>query len=53
VLLHDSDCTARVVHSWQATVGALPRLAELTDRLGCTVGPLRDHLPGGPGDQAG
>ncbi|MGH3794821.1 MAG: polysaccharide deacetylase family protein [Pseudonocardiaceae bacterium] len=45
VLLHDSDCTARVVRSWQATVGVLPRLAELTDRLGCAVGPLRDHLP--------
>jgi peptidoglycan/xylan/chitin deacetylase (PgdA/CDA1 family) len=44
VLLHDSDCTAQVVRSWQATVGALPRLAELTERLGCTVGPLRDHL---------
>ena len=44
VLLHDSDCTARVAGSWQATVQALPRLAELTDQLGCAVGPLRDHL---------
>jgi peptidoglycan-N-acetylglucosamine deacetylase len=44
VLLHDSDCAARAVGSWQATVQALPRLAELADRLGCTVGPLRDHL---------
>jgi len=54
VLLHDSDCTAQVVRSWQSTVGALPRLAELADRLGCTVGPLREHLTGsGLGDQAG
>lgn len=44
VLLHDSDCAARAVGSWQTTVQTLPRLAELADRLGCTVGPLRDHL---------
>ncbi|MGB8200861.1 MAG: polysaccharide deacetylase family protein, partial [Pseudonocardiaceae bacterium] len=44
VLLHDSDCLARVAGSWQSTVRALPRLAELADQLGCTVGPLRDHL---------
>jgi peptidoglycan-N-acetylglucosamine deacetylase len=44
VLLHDSDCVARVAGSWQSTVQALPRLAELADQLGCTVGPLRDHL---------
>ena len=44
VLLHDSDCTARASGSWRATVQALPRLAELADRLGCTVGPLREHL---------
>ena len=44
VLLHDSDYAARAVGSWQATVQALPRLAKLADRLGCTVGPLRDHL---------
>ncbi|HET9255025.1 MAG TPA: polysaccharide deacetylase family protein [Pseudonocardiaceae bacterium] len=44
VLLHDSDCTARVRGSWRSAVGALPRLAELADRLGCAVGPLREHL---------
>ncbi len=44
VLLHDSDCVAPVAGSWQTTIQALPRLAELADRLGCTVGPLRDHL---------
>lgn len=44
VLLHDSDCVARVTGSWRSTVAALPRLAELADRLGCTVGPLRDHF---------
>ncbi|MGH3671152.1 MAG: polysaccharide deacetylase family protein, partial [Pseudonocardiaceae bacterium] len=43
VLLHDSDCTARVRGSWQTTVQALPQLAAIADRLGCTVGPLRDH----------
>lgn len=46
VLLHDSDCTARVAGSWRATVAALPRLAELLDEWGCTVRPLREHLPG-------
>jgi peptidoglycan/xylan/chitin deacetylase (PgdA/CDA1 family) len=46
VLLHDSDCAAQVAGSWRCTVQALPRLAELTDQLGCTVGPLRDHLAG-------
>jgi peptidoglycan/xylan/chitin deacetylase (PgdA/CDA1 family) len=44
VLLHDSDHTARVAGSWRGTAQALPRLAELADQLGCTVGPLRDHL---------
>jgi peptidoglycan-N-acetylglucosamine deacetylase len=44
VLLHDSDCTARTAGSWRATVQALPRLVELVERLGCAVGPLRDHL---------
>jgi peptidoglycan/xylan/chitin deacetylase (PgdA/CDA1 family) len=44
VLLHDSDCVARVAGSWRSTVAALPRLAELADQLGCTVGPLRDHF---------
>ncbi|HEY6422365.1 MAG TPA: polysaccharide deacetylase family protein [Pseudonocardiaceae bacterium] len=44
VLLHDSDCTARVTRSWQSTVRVLPRLAELADRLGCTVGPLSEHF---------
>ena len=44
VLLHDSDCVAQVAGSWRATVAALPRLAELADQLGCTVGPLRDHV---------
>jgi peptidoglycan/xylan/chitin deacetylase (PgdA/CDA1 family) len=44
VLLHDSDCVARGAGSWRSTVAALPRLAELADQLGCTVGPLRDHL---------
>lgn len=46
VLLHDSDCTAEVAGSWRGTVGALPLLAELAGRLGCTVAPLRDHLAG-------
>lgn len=44
VLLHDSDCTARAAASWRATVQALPRLAELADGLGCSVGPLREHF---------
>lgn len=44
VLLHDSDCTARAAGSWRATVRSLPRLAEMADQLGCTVGPLRDHF---------
>jgi peptidoglycan/xylan/chitin deacetylase (PgdA/CDA1 family) len=44
VLLHDSDCVARVAGSWHSTVQALPGLAELADQLGCTVGPLRDHF---------
>ncbi len=44
VLLHDSDCAARVAGSWRCTVQALPRLAAVADQLGCTVGPLRDHL---------
>ncbi|MGH3720065.1 MAG: polysaccharide deacetylase family protein [Pseudonocardiaceae bacterium] len=44
VLLHDSDCVARVAGSWRSTVQALPRLAELADQLGCVVGPLRDHF---------
>ncbi len=47
VLLHDSDCAAQVAGSWRGTVAALPRLAELADQLGCTVGPLRDHLARG------
>ncbi|MGH3886859.1 MAG: polysaccharide deacetylase family protein [Pseudonocardiaceae bacterium] len=53
VLLHDSDCAARVAGSWQSTVRALPRLAELTDRLGCTVGPLRGHLDSSGGGCSG
>ena len=53
VLLHDSDCVARVAGSWRSTVQALPRLAELVVQLGCTVGPLRDHLAGGRPAQAG
>jgi peptidoglycan-N-acetylglucosamine deacetylase len=48
VLLHDSDCVARVAGSWRSTVQALPRLAVLADQLGCTVGPLRDHLASRP-----
>jgi peptidoglycan/xylan/chitin deacetylase (PgdA/CDA1 family) len=44
VLLHDSDCVARVAGSWRSTVAALPRLAVLADQLGCTIRPLRDHL---------
>jgi len=44
VLLHDSDCTTRVAGSWRATVAALPRITERADQLGCTIGPLRDHL---------
>jgi peptidoglycan/xylan/chitin deacetylase (PgdA/CDA1 family) len=44
VLLHDSDCVAQIAGSWRSTVQALPRVAELADQLGCTVGPLRDHL---------
>lgn len=48
VLLHDSDCVAQVAGSWRSTVRALPRLAELVDQLGCTVGPLREHLAGSP-----
>ena len=43
VLLHDSDCTARMRGSWRTTVQALSQLARIADQLGCTVGPLRDH----------
>jgi len=42
VLLHDSDCTS-APQCWRATVGAFDGLAELFDRQGLTVGPLRDH----------
>jgi peptidoglycan/xylan/chitin deacetylase (PgdA/CDA1 family) len=44
VLLHDSDCAAEVAGSWRATVAALPLLAEVADRLECTVVPLREHM---------
>lgn len=43
VLLHDSDCTSHVRGGWRTTVQALSQLAGIADRLGCTVGPLRDH----------
>jgi peptidoglycan-N-acetylglucosamine deacetylase len=47
ILLHDSDVAA-AVGSWQATLGALPRiLAHCADR-GWTVGPLREHGVGQP-----
>lgn len=39
VLLHDYAGSG----SWRATVAALPRLAELFDRLAVTPGPLREH----------
>ena len=39
VLLHDYAGSG----AWRATVAALPRLAELFDRLVVTPGPLRDH----------
>jgi peptidoglycan-N-acetylglucosamine deacetylase len=48
VLLHDSDCVARVTGSWRSTVQALPWLAALADQLGCTVGPLHNHLASKP-----
>lgn len=44
VLLHDSDCATAVADSWRATAAALPRIAERAAQLGCTIGPLRDHL---------
>ena len=42
VLLHDSDITS-APGSWQSTVDALPRLAEMWSRRSLAVGPLRDH----------
>jgi peptidoglycan/xylan/chitin deacetylase (PgdA/CDA1 family) len=45
ILLHDSDSTS-APGSWRATLAALPPLLDGCDRLGWTVGPLRDHTPG-------
>ncbi len=42
VLLHDSDITS-APGSWHATLGALPRLAEVWERQGLTVGTLGEH----------
>nr|WP_308042257.1 polysaccharide deacetylase family protein [Streptomyces sp. 8L] len=42
VLLHDSDCTS-VPGSWQATLGAVPRLLDTCAERGWEIGPLRDH----------
>jgi peptidoglycan/xylan/chitin deacetylase (PgdA/CDA1 family) len=42
LLLHDSDCTSAPL-SWQATLGALPRLKAWCDERGLGLGPLRDH----------
>jgi peptidoglycan/xylan/chitin deacetylase (PgdA/CDA1 family) len=42
VLLHDSDCTS-AAGAWRATLGALPRLAELFSERGLTPGPLAAH----------
>jgi peptidoglycan/xylan/chitin deacetylase (PgdA/CDA1 family) len=42
VLLHDSDCTS-VPGSWKGTLAALPRLAELWEASGLTIGPLAEH----------
>ncbi len=41
-LLHDSDVTS-APGSWQATLGALPLLAEHVARQGLAVGPLMEH----------
>ena len=42
VLLHDSDCTS-APGAWRATLGALPRLADLFAAHELAVGPLEDH----------
>jgi peptidoglycan/xylan/chitin deacetylase (PgdA/CDA1 family) len=47
VLLHDSDITS-ASGSWQATLDALPILAEAWRYSGLTVGPLHDHGIGSP-----
>ena len=52
VLLHDSDCTS-APGAWRATLGALPRLADLFAASGVAVGPLADHDVGGGGGLGG
>jgi peptidoglycan/xylan/chitin deacetylase (PgdA/CDA1 family) len=47
VLLHDSDCTS-APGSWRATLGSLPRLAEIFAERGLCVGPLAEHGIGPP-----
>jgi peptidoglycan/xylan/chitin deacetylase (PgdA/CDA1 family) len=42
VLLHDSDCTS-ASGSWQATLGALPRIRARARSSRLEIGPLRDH----------
>jgi peptidoglycan/xylan/chitin deacetylase (PgdA/CDA1 family) len=42
VLLHDSDATS-TPGSWQAALGALPKLLDECDRRGLRVGPLGEH----------
>jgi peptidoglycan/xylan/chitin deacetylase (PgdA/CDA1 family) len=42
VLLHDSDCESYPA-SWNATLGALPRLADAFAARGLTVGTLGEH----------
>jgi peptidoglycan/xylan/chitin deacetylase (PgdA/CDA1 family) len=43
VLLHDSDITS-TPQSWNATVAALPLMADSWNNEGLEVGPLRDHF---------
>jgi peptidoglycan/xylan/chitin deacetylase (PgdA/CDA1 family) len=42
VLLHDSDCES-YPSSWNATLGALPMLADELSARQLSVGPLADH----------
>lgn len=44
ILLHDSDRYARTPRSWEATVDALPFLAEAADERGWRLGPLGEHF---------
>jgi peptidoglycan-N-acetylglucosamine deacetylase len=49
ILLHDSDCTS-APGAWHSALGALPRILDICEERGLSVGPLREHgYPGGAG----